>query len=102
MPPPVLETVSVCVDGLVCPTMLLNDSAVGLADSRGVVACARMRLTNSVCVPAFELKMIVPVYMPGVRPVVLTAIAARSGVVPLVMPILNQEPPLEVAADALH
>ncbi len=61
VPPPVLETVSVCVDGLVCPATVLNDSAVGLADIRGVVACARMRLTNSVCVPAFELNMMVPV-----------------------------------------
>ena len=61
VPPPVLETVSVCVDGFVCPATVLKDSVVGLADISGVVACARMRLTNSVCVPAFELKMMVPV-----------------------------------------
>lgn len=61
VPPPVLDTVRGCVDGLVCPTTLLKDSVVGLADINGVADCARIKLTNSVCVPAFEVKMMLPV-----------------------------------------
>lgn len=61
VPPPVLVTVRGCVVELVCPTTLLNDSIAGFADISGVVGCPRMKLTNSVCVPAFELKMMVPV-----------------------------------------
>ena len=61
VPPPVLVTVSVCVDGSDCPTTLLKDMVVGLADNSGVVDFARIKLTNSVCVPVLELKMTVPV-----------------------------------------
>lgn len=61
VPPSVLERVSGCVDGLVCPLILLNESVAGLADSNGVADCARVKLTKSVSVPTFELKMTVPV-----------------------------------------
>ena len=61
VPPPVLVTMSVCVDGAGCPTMLLKDIVVRLDDNNGVVDFASIKLTNNVCVPVLELKMIVPV-----------------------------------------
>ncbi len=102
VPPPELATVAVCGIGLGWPTIPLKASSAGVVAIIGVVGCPMMNVTGKVCVPADELRITDPRYVPGVSPVTLTAIEGWAGVTPAVVPILSQGPPWIVVTDALQ
>src|SRR6266699_7343540 len=104
-PPPLLVMVIVCGVGLDCPTTALNESVTGVVVRPGAAGDPRVSVTGRVCVLDVALKMIAPVYVPGVRPATVTPTSGWAGVTPLVLPLLltlSQLPPLFVVTFALQ
>src|SRR6266567_4262089 len=64
--------VIVCGSGPGWPTTASNDSVAGVAVRLGAAGGPIISVTGKVCVPGAALKIIAPVYVPGVRPVTLT------------------------------
>jgi len=83
---PVFVIMAVCGSGLPWPIMLEKTMPVGvtvMTDKRG---CPRTKVTGNVCDHIAELKKTTPVYVPGVRSVVLTLTDELLGVIPFADP----------------
>jgi len=97
--------VIVCGAGLDCPTTALNESVAGIVSRPGADGGPIISEIGRVCVLDVALKMIVPEYVPGVRPATLTPTAGWAGVTPLALLFLltlSQLPPLFVVTFALQ
>ena len=100
--PAELVTVTVWGSGSGCPMTPLKVSMVGVIAKSGVGGCPMTYVTGKICVPADELKITVPVYVPGFRPATLTFTAGEAGVTPLMVAILSQCTPSLVETDAFQ
>ena len=68
------------------PMMPVKTIPVGVTVITDIRGCPRTKVTGRICDHTIELKKITPVYVPGVRPVVLTLTNDLLGVIPFADP----------------
>ena len=99
---PVFVIMAVCGSGLPWPMMPVKTMPVGVTVMTDISGCPRTKVTGKVCDHTTELKKATPVYVPGVRPVVLTLTNELLGVIPFADPTWSHGKPFPVVLNAIQ
>src|SRR5579875_1272058 len=96
VPLPVLLICNAWAGGGFCPATAVKERAAGVGLRPGAVGSPTLYVTGRDCVPACELKRMVPLYVPGCKPLLTAPTESVVGALPLVMLKESQEGALAI------